>query len=266
MINNMVVGEIAPSHCTRHCTRRPSCVDPACNRGRMLGTTGDAMSRFSNSVSLVKSSWHVLSQDKELIALPAISGVVTAIAMIPFAAGAFLAGVSTTGDETKVGPISYVLAFLGYLVAAYVTIFFQSALILAANERLSGGSPTLGSALVRRGRPRRSHPAVGDHQRDRVDGAASDPGAQRHPRSHRHRPGGHGLDPGHLPGAADPGDRGHRREGRAHPFGVDVQAHLGRERHRQRRCRPGGPRRACSSAWSCAGRSSPSASPTTCSR
>ncbi len=105
------------------------------------------MSRFSNSVSLVKSSWHVLSQDKELIALPAISGVVTAIAMIPFAAGAFLAGVSTTGDQTQVGPISYVLMFLGYLVAAYVTIFFQSALILAANERLSGGSPTLGSAL-----------------------------------------------------------------------------------------------------------------------
>jgi hypothetical protein len=105
------------------------------------------VSRFSNSVSLVKSSWHVLSQDKELIALPAISGVVTAIAMIPFAAGAFLAGVSTTGDQTQVGPISYVLMFLGYLVAAYVTIFFQSALILAANERLSGGSPTLGSAL-----------------------------------------------------------------------------------------------------------------------
>lgn len=105
------------------------------------------MSRFSNSVSLVKSSWHVLSQDKELIALPAISGVVTAIAMIPFVAGAFLASVSSTGGEAKVGPLSYVLAFLGYLVAAYVTIFFQSALILAANERLSGGSPTLGSAL-----------------------------------------------------------------------------------------------------------------------
>jgi hypothetical protein len=105
------------------------------------------MSRLSNSVSLVKSSWNVLSHDKELIALPAISGVVTAIAMIPFAAGAFLAGVSTTDGQTTVGPITYVVAFLGYLVAAYVTIFFQSALILAANERLSGGSPTLGSAL-----------------------------------------------------------------------------------------------------------------------
>lgn len=105
------------------------------------------MSRLSNSVSLVKSSWHVLRQDKELIALPAISGIVTAIAMLPFAAGAFLTGVSTDGSETSVSPAAYVVAFLGYLVAAYITIFFQSALILAANDRLSGGSPTLGSAL-----------------------------------------------------------------------------------------------------------------------
>lgn len=105
------------------------------------------MSRFSNSVSLVKSSWHVLRQDKELIALPAISGIVTAVAMLPFAAGAFLTGVSTDGNETSVSPVAYVVAFLGYLVAAYITIFFQSALILAANDRLSGGSPTLGSAL-----------------------------------------------------------------------------------------------------------------------
>jgi hypothetical protein len=105
------------------------------------------MSRLSNSVSLVKSSWHVLRQDKELIALPAISGIVTAIAMLPFAAGAFLTGVSTEGSETSVSPAAYVVAFLGYLVAAYITIFFQSALILAANDRLSGGSPTLGSAL-----------------------------------------------------------------------------------------------------------------------
>ncbi len=105
------------------------------------------MSRWSNSVSLVTSSWHVLRQDKELIALPAISGIVTAVAMLPFAAGAFLTGVSTDGGETSVSPAAYVVAFLGYLVAAYITIFFQSALILAANDRLSGGSPTLGSAL-----------------------------------------------------------------------------------------------------------------------
>lgn len=105
------------------------------------------MGRFSNSVALVKSSWHVLAQDKELIALPAISGIVTAVAMVPFVAGAVLTSVASTGEESGISPVGYVLTFLGYLVAAYVTIFFQSALILAANERFSGGDPTLGSAL-----------------------------------------------------------------------------------------------------------------------
>lgn len=114
--------------------------------GQTLG-----MGRFSNSTSLVKSSWSVLSHDKELLALPVISGVVTVIAMAPFATSAFLIGVSTAGtadqSSASMGPLGWLFLFVGYLVAAYITIFFQSALILAANERMSGGSPTLGSAL-----------------------------------------------------------------------------------------------------------------------
>jgi hypothetical protein len=105
------------------------------------------MSRISRSIALVRSSWQVLSHDRELIALPAISGLATAVCVAPFFAGAFLVGVSTSGQDTQLSPIGLVLAFLGYLVAAYVTIFFQSALILAANERFSGGNPTLGSAI-----------------------------------------------------------------------------------------------------------------------
>jgi hypothetical protein len=106
------------------------------------------MSRFSRSISLVKSSWGVLSHDKELLALPAISGLATAVCVAPFFAGAFLAGSDMTSSDPSIGPLGYVLMFIGYLVAAYITIFFQAALIMAANERLSGGSPTLGSALA----------------------------------------------------------------------------------------------------------------------
>lgn len=106
------------------------------------------MSRFSRSISLVKSSWGVLSHDKELIVLPAISGLATAVCVAPFFAGAFLTGSDVTSSDASISPLGYVLLFLGYLVAAYITIFFQAALIMAANERLSGGSPTLGSALA----------------------------------------------------------------------------------------------------------------------
>lgn len=109
------------------------------------------MGRFSNSLALAKSSWQVLRHDKELVALPAISAVVTAVAMVPFAVGAFFTSVADTsaadGSGSPVSFVGYALVFVGYLVAAYVTIFFQAALILAANERLSGGDPTLGSAI-----------------------------------------------------------------------------------------------------------------------
>jgi hypothetical protein len=90
------------------------------------------------------------------MALPAISAVVTTIAMIPFAVGAFFTSVADTGSSSSsagsaTSLAGYAILFAGYLVAAYVTIFFQAALILAANERLAGGDPTLGSAIAAAG-------------------------------------------------------------------------------------------------------------------
>lgn len=109
------------------------------------------MGKLSRSWSLASSSWGVLRDDKELLALPAISAVASLIGAAPFFAGAFLT-TSTTGTGSdqglQIGPLGYALMFLGYLVSAYVTIFFQAALIHAANERLEGGDPTLGSALA----------------------------------------------------------------------------------------------------------------------
>lgn len=105
------------------------------------------MGRLSRSISLIKSSWAVLAHDKELAVLPAISGIASAVAIAPFLAGAFVSGADVSDDGVSFSVLGYVLMFVGYLVAAYVTIFFQSALVLAANERLSGGDPTLGSAL-----------------------------------------------------------------------------------------------------------------------
>src|SRR6056297_3607492 len=109
------------------------------------------MGKLSRSWSLATSSWAVLRDDKELLALPAISAVASLVCVAPFFAGAFLTGstASTGGDQgLQLGPLGYALMFVGYLVGAYVTIFFQAALIHAANERLQGGDPTLGSALA----------------------------------------------------------------------------------------------------------------------
>lgn len=115
------------------------------------------MGTFSRSIGLVKASWGVLRQDKELMLLPVMSSIVSLILVAPFFGAAFLTidlsgtGSSTTssaGDPSaSLSILGWVLLFIAYLLGTYVVIFFQSALVLAANDRMTGGSPTLGSAL-----------------------------------------------------------------------------------------------------------------------
>ena len=101
------------------------------------------MSRFSNSLALYRSSWHVLKADKELILLPIISGIASVIVAVTFIVPIFFVG---QGDDTM-SRTSLALMALMYFALAYITIFFNAALVSAANERLNGGDPTIGSAI-----------------------------------------------------------------------------------------------------------------------
>ncbi len=89
-------------------------------------------------MALAKASWEVLKADKELMLLPVIS---TAAAVITVAT--FFIPVLIAGE----GGASFLVLVALYFVLAYITIFFNSALISAARERLEGGDPTVGSAL-----------------------------------------------------------------------------------------------------------------------
>lgn len=100
------------------------------------------MGRIRNTWELAKSSWNVLRQDKELLVLPVISGVVTILVALTFFLPLFAAG---TIEEP--GTATYVLLAVFYFVAAYITIFFNTALVHAAHDRLTGGDPTIGSAI-----------------------------------------------------------------------------------------------------------------------
>ena len=100
------------------------------------------MGRIQNTISLAKSSWALLKEDKELVALPVMSAVATVVVVVSFLAplGFFRGADSVAGAE-------WVILAIVYLVSAFVTIFFNTALIYAANERLEGGDPTIGSAI-----------------------------------------------------------------------------------------------------------------------
>jgi len=106
--------------------------------------------RFQKSFALAKSSWAILRSDRELILLPLFSFVATlavgATFVLPILATSHTVGASG-GQQSSFGPVQYILAFVGYVVLAYVTIFFNAALVSAADERMRGGDPTLGSAL-----------------------------------------------------------------------------------------------------------------------
>ena len=106
------------------------------------------MSRIRNSLALARSSWAVLKADKELVLLPVISGIASLIVASSFILPIILPGSADIGGAT-IG-----LLLLMYFVLAYITIFFNAALISAANERLEGGDPTIGSAI--RGAARRA--------------------------------------------------------------------------------------------------------------
>ena len=103
--------------------------------------------RISNSWSLVKASWAVLSADKELIIFPIIafvgSIIVTITFAVPMALTRLFEGVNSGSSQITLA----ILVFLFYLVQYTIVIFANSALVGAAMIRLKGGDPTVGDGL-----------------------------------------------------------------------------------------------------------------------
>lgn len=97
------------------------------------------MGRIRNTIALAKASWQVLLSDKELIWLPVFSGI-AAIIM----GATFILPVALTSSD---GPLGWIAAAAFYFTTSFVVIFFNTALVSAAYERLSGGDPTIKSAI-----------------------------------------------------------------------------------------------------------------------
>ena len=112
-------------------------------------------STISHTFGLMKTSWRVLMQDRELILFPILSGITLLLVLLVFAGIASVTGTlahfaAIEGARTATSvltPIDYVVSFV-FLVTAYaVAITFNAALIASALERLRGGNPTVGTGL-----------------------------------------------------------------------------------------------------------------------
>ena len=106
------------------------------------------MGRFANTWRLTKNSWSLLKQDRELLWLPVLSMltiliVAAAAAVVGFATGSFDASGGAEGFGGSAAVLGLVFAFL----ATATVIYFEGALVAGAHERMTGGDPTVRSAM-----------------------------------------------------------------------------------------------------------------------
>jgi len=109
---------------------------------------------IGHTFELMKMSWGVLMKDRELILFPIMSAVALLILLGVFLGVAAATGTvdrldaasqGGTGDDAQ--PIDVVLGLLLYASASFIVIFFNTALVAAALERLRGGDPNVRSGL-----------------------------------------------------------------------------------------------------------------------
>jgi Family of unknown function (DUF6159) len=117
-------------------------------RCRTQQDEGDVMAgRFGRSLALARASWSVVRADKELLWLPVLSVLALMLLVGSFVAPAVALGAfdAATGDP----PAGFALvAFVFYVLAYFVAIFFNTALVGAAMIRMDGGNPTLRDGLA----------------------------------------------------------------------------------------------------------------------
>ncbi|MGZ5288922.1 MAG: DUF6159 family protein [Actinomycetota bacterium] len=108
------------------------------------------MNSISRGFRLAKASWQVVREDRELLWLPVISFFCSLIVMAVFALGALGIGLPEN-QSSQISPALYVLGFVMYVALAFVSIYFNAAVIGTAMKRLQGEDASIhdGLALAR---------------------------------------------------------------------------------------------------------------------
>ncbi len=108
------------------------------------------MEKFERSWQIMRSSWDVLRQDKEILVFPILSGLSLILILATFAIPIFALGNIDTIERIArhngaVGNL--VVAFAFYFINYFVIIFFNTAIVACATIRMRGGNPTVGDGL-----------------------------------------------------------------------------------------------------------------------
>ena len=105
------------------------------------------MGRIARGWKLTKLSLGVLRKDKEILLLPLMSAIITGLLMVAFIGGAVFS-IGLTPEAIEGGYYGLIAAFIAFYIMAYfVSIFFNAAVIGCATIRLNGGDPTVRDGL-----------------------------------------------------------------------------------------------------------------------
>ena len=102
---------------------------------------GGFFNRVSNTFKMMKSCLDVLKKDRELILFPVFAAISVAIFVLILSVGGYLDNLDTE-QGGSLAPL--ILLIFG---ANFLIVFFNSALVSAALERLRGGDPNVRSGL-----------------------------------------------------------------------------------------------------------------------
>ena len=101
--------------------------------------------RMKLGSALFKSALTVLSQDKKIIWVPVLGGLVT-MAIVTTLGSAMVATLWFTPSDLSV-IVGFAFAVLIAVLAAFVHVFTQATVMAAANQRFEGQAPTVGTGL-----------------------------------------------------------------------------------------------------------------------
>ena len=109
------------------------------------------MGRISNTIALAKVSWKVLRKDRELLLLPVLSFLASILVLtllwLPTLSAIDTSGLADEGGDP--GAVLIVVGVISAMAMSIISVFFNGALVAGAHERLSGGDPTVRSAVGR---------------------------------------------------------------------------------------------------------------------
>jgi hypothetical protein len=116
----------------------------------VLNREGDPVEKFERSWRIMKASWDLLRQDKEILLFPVFSGLALFLILLSFAVPVLaLGGVDAVHRIARHnGAVGNGIVFFAfYFINYFVILFFNTGIVACATIRMRGGNPTVSDGL-----------------------------------------------------------------------------------------------------------------------